>query len=185
MHVPKACTREHSVIHKATGPMDMVTDCSMQNRKKMSIGCEWDNTPWRAFLLAADNPAALWISPVADPRGRAPWHPPRPRPCKKIVIKKMAAKGGRIDFMFLAPHPLPGHWIRYWSLQIILVYYQGHVLGHIQSQHNCLLVQIEMIYDTRASPWNWSYLLRVDSRWKLCNTHCLFTLKTFLIGYLP
>ena len=26
----------------------------------------------------------------------------------------MAAKGGRIDFMFLAPPP-PSHWIRYWT----------------------------------------------------------------------
>ena len=25
----------------------------------------------------------------------------------------MAAKGGRIDFMFLGPPPLPGRWIRY------------------------------------------------------------------------
>ena len=35
------------------------------------------------------------------------------------VIKKMAAEGGRKDFMFLAhlppPPPLPGLWIRYWK----------------------------------------------------------------------
>ena len=28
----------------------------------------------------------------------------------------MAAEGGHIDFMFLAP-PFPGHWIRYCRLQ--------------------------------------------------------------------
>ena len=47
---------------------------------------------------------------VADPGGgngvkgaHAPWS------CN-LVIKKMAVKGGNIDFMFHAP---PGRWIRY------------------------------------------------------------------------
>ena len=31
----------------------------------------------------------------------------------------------------------------------------------------------------------WSCLLRMDSLWQLCSTHCLFTLKTILIGYHP
>ena len=41
-------------------------------------------------------------SNAGGPRG--PWPPP-PGPIK-LVIKKMAAKGGRIDFMFLGP-PYP------------------------------------------------------------------------------
>ena len=48
---------------------------------------------------------------VADPGGGRGGHAP-PGPIK-LVIKKMAAEGGRIDFMFLDPPPLPGHWIRY------------------------------------------------------------------------
>ena len=44
---------------------------------------------------------------VADPGGLA--MPPGP---VKISHKKIAAKGGRIDFMFLGP-PLPGRWICY------------------------------------------------------------------------
>ena len=40
---------------------------------------------------------------------------PSPGPVK-ISHKKMAGKGGRIDFMFLgAPPPLPSPWIRYWN----------------------------------------------------------------------
>ena len=31
----------------------------------------------------------------------------------------MAAKGGHIDFMFLAP--LSGHWIRYWKITVFIV----------------------------------------------------------------
>ena len=31
----------------------------------------------------------------------------------------------------------------------------------------------------------WSCLMRMDSWLKLCNTHCLFTLKALLIGYQP
>ena len=37
--------------------------------------------------------------------GRGDHAPPRPWPCKN-VMKKMAAKGSRIDFMFLGP-PYP------------------------------------------------------------------------------
>ena len=33
----------------------------------------------------------------------------------KIGHKKMAAEGGRIDFMFLGP-PSPGRWIRYCAM---------------------------------------------------------------------
>ena len=51
------------------------------------------------------------IKAVADPGGRGGHAPPDP---VKISHKKMATKGGRIDFMFLAP-PLPGCWIRYWD----------------------------------------------------------------------
>ena len=50
---------------------------------------------------------------VADPGGaEGGMAPPAP---VKISHKKMAAKFGRIDFMFLGPH-LPGLWIRYWNL---------------------------------------------------------------------
>ena len=30
-------------------------------QKQISIGCEWENSLWRAFLPAAHNPAASWI----------------------------------------------------------------------------------------------------------------------------
>ena len=46
-------------------------------------------------------------STVADPGGgvpRGPWPPPA---LYKQVIKKMAAKGGHIDFMFLSPPTRP------------------------------------------------------------------------------
>ena len=33
--------------------------------------------------------------------------------CVKISDKKMATKGGHIDFMFLGPALLPGCWIRF------------------------------------------------------------------------
>ena len=46
----------------------------------------------------------ILILSVADPGGPRGPCPPRPR---KQVIKKMAAKGGCIDFMFLAPSPYP------------------------------------------------------------------------------
>ena len=48
---------------------------------------------------------------VADPRGAEGAMAPPPGPVK-IGHKKMAAKGDRIDFMFLGPSPLPGRWIR-------------------------------------------------------------------------
>ena len=40
------------------------------------------------------------FKPVADPGGQGGHGPPGP---VKISHKKMAAKSGRIDFMFLAP----------------------------------------------------------------------------------
>ena len=61
--------------------------------------------------------------PVADPggpRGHGPLGP------VKIGHKKMATEGGRIDFMFLGPPPLPGQWIRYWCLPREAVYPRMH-----------------------------------------------------------
>ena len=46
---------------------------------------------------------------VADPGGEGAT--PLSGPIK-ISHEKVAAKGGRVDFMFLAPPP-PGRWIRY------------------------------------------------------------------------
>ena len=57
---------------------------------------------------------------VANPgRGEGACAPPGP---VKISHKRMATKGGSIDFMFLAPHPCPppntGRWIHYhWQIQ--------------------------------------------------------------------
>ena len=39
----------------------------------------------------------------------------------KLVIKKMATEGGRIDFMFLSLSPLPGRWIRYCEIGVRLI----------------------------------------------------------------
>ena len=44
------------------------------------------------------------LTVVADPGGEGAMAPPGP---VKKVIKKMAAEGGHIDFMFLGPHPYP------------------------------------------------------------------------------
>ena len=46
------------------------------------------------------------LTVVADPGGARGYGPPPPVLWKK-VIKKMAAEGGHIDFMFLGPHPYP------------------------------------------------------------------------------
>ena len=51
---------------------------------------------------------------VADLGGERGDHPPPAlEKIRKNVIKKMAAEGSCIDFMFLGPL-LPGLWIRYW-----------------------------------------------------------------------
>ena len=62
---------------------------------------------------------ANWYSPfdplfvtVADPGGGGKGAIAHPGPVK-ISHKKMAAKGGCMDFMFLGPYLRPGHWIRY------------------------------------------------------------------------
>ena len=55
----------------------------------------------------------LWCwCTVADPGGGV-LRGPCPPALYKQVIKKIAAKSGHIDFMFLGP-PLPGRWIRCW-----------------------------------------------------------------------
>ena len=46
------------------------------------------------------------------------------------------------------------------------------------------VLQVELVFVWRALVL-WWYLLRIDSWWRLCNTHCLFTLETILIGYHP
>ena len=65
-----------------------------------------------------------------------------------------------------------------------------HAPGAHVKRPSCHLVSLnkESPEIIRNNFWNnkwckWSYLLRMDSWWRLCNTHCLFTLKTILIGY--
>ena len=50
--------------------------------------------------------------------GEVAMAPPGP---VKISHKKMAAEGGRIGFMFLAPS-LPGRWILYWNFNVIVIH---------------------------------------------------------------
>ena len=43
----------------------------------------------------------------------------------------MAAKGGRIDFMFLSP-PLSGRWIRYWI--------RNQIIGHVENKNYTTII---------------------------------------------
>ena len=52
-------TFTYSAFHQATSLM--VTSRSMHNRK-MSIGCEWENSLWRVFLPVAHNHLAWWTA---------------------------------------------------------------------------------------------------------------------------
>ena len=65
-----------------------------------------------------------------------------------------------------------------------------HALGADVKRPSCHLVSLnkEITKIIRNNFWNnkwckWSCLLRMDSLWRLCNTHRLFTLETILIGY--
>ena len=57
-------------------------------------------------LVFCEKTGKKTVSAVADPRGGAEEAMPPPSPVQ-ISHKKMAAKGGHIDFMFLGPPPYP------------------------------------------------------------------------------
>ena len=74
----------------------------------VEIGQEKDNRTNFMFRFGPDSFFQHFLDPlqaVVHPGGRG-GHAPPPRRPVKISHKKMVTKGGRIDFMFLAP-PLP------------------------------------------------------------------------------
>ena len=91
----------------------------------------------------------------------------------------MAAKGGRIDFMFLGPPPLPSRWIRYWVFilntfvsEFWIMYIYNHDRATVSGVNLFINSQSKVdSYKGHLSSWCWQENMTPGSSSKIHAVH--------------